>query len=87
MRLPFATVAREALRWGTSQREAAALVVATLIDVGLTTRDNPTMIVDQCKIRREVEKVRRKAAEGHATGGVFRRQRNRNTDCRRRGHF
>ena len=35
MRLPLPTVARKVMRWGTSQREAAALVTATLIDVGL----------------------------------------------------
>ena len=64
MRLSLLTVAREVTRWGISQTEAAALVTAALIDVGLVSRDNSTMIVDQYKIRREVEKVRRKATEG-----------------------
>ena len=35
MRLRLPTVAKEVMRWGTSQREAAALLTATLIDVGL----------------------------------------------------
>ena len=49
MRLPLSTVAREVMRWGTSQREAAALVTPTLIDVGLVSPEDPTMTVDQYK--------------------------------------
>ena len=51
MPLPLPTVAREVMRWGTTQREAAALVTATLIDVGLISPEDPTMTVDQHKIR------------------------------------
>ena len=52
MRLPLPTVAREVMRWSTSQREAAALVIATLFDVGLISPEDPTMTVDQNKIWR-----------------------------------
>ena len=49
------------MQWGTSQREAAALVTATLIDIGLISPEDPTMTVEQHKIRREVEKIRNSA--------------------------
>ena len=61
MRLRLPTVAKEVMRWGTSQRDAAALVTATLIDVGLISPEDPTIIVDQHKIRREVEKIKKSA--------------------------
>ena len=61
MRPPLPTVAREVMRWGTSHREAAELVTATLIDIGLISLNDPTMTVDQHKIRRKVEKIRKSA--------------------------
>ena len=57
IRLPLLTVARKVMRWGTSHRESATLVTATSIDVGLISPEDPTMTVDQHKIRREVEKI------------------------------
>ena len=49
---PIPTVAVEADRYGVSNRAAAAICTATLIDYGIITPDDRTNIVDQHKVRR-----------------------------------
>ncbi|XP_061717533.1 uncharacterized protein LOC133525257 [Cydia pomonella] len=54
----YATVARTLDRYGISDRAGAALVSATLQDIGLITRESSDNIVDRSKIRRMRSKAR-----------------------------
>lgn len=51
-------VAMEADRWSVSDRAAAAIATATLVDFGLVTQFDRTLIIDRHKIRRERENFR-----------------------------
>ena len=56
-RVKFTNLARESLRCDISARNAALIATATLIDVGLISKDDTSNIVDPCKVRREQERI------------------------------
>lgn len=53
MRTPLPNLAKEADRYGISDRAAASLATAVLIDVGFITKDNQSFVVDKSKVHRE----------------------------------
>ena len=53
-RLP--TLARECDRWGVSDRSAAALASAVLVDCGIIDAHDSSDVIDPSKIRRERQK-------------------------------
>lgn len=69
MRIPLPNLAMQADRFGVSDRAAAALATATLIDVGMITKDDDRLVIDRSKVRRERQKVRQSMKEGK--GGVI----------------
>lgn len=56
MELP--EVARIADRFGISDRAAAALATATLVDFEIISSDDKTFVIDRSKIRRHRKKLR-----------------------------
>ena len=59
-RLPsLTTTAREAMRRGISDRAAAAIATAVLIDFGIVKPDDLSCVIDRQRIRREKKKVRK----------------------------
>jgi hypothetical protein len=53
---PLANVAKCVLRYDVSVRAAAAIVNGALIDHGIVTPDDQSMIVDMNKMQREINK-------------------------------
>ena len=53
MRLRLNHVAREADRYGFSDRATAAICTALLCDLGLVTKTDQNIIIDKSKVRRE----------------------------------
>lgn len=60
---PIPTVALEADRYGVSNRAAAAICTAALIDYGIVTPDDRTNVVDHHKVWRARQKVRKSLKE------------------------
>ena len=60
MRLRLEHVAREADRYGLSDRATATICTALLCDIGLVTDTDQTMMIDKNKIRRERNVFRNK---------------------------
>ena len=60
MRLRLEHVAREADRYGLSDRATATICTALLCDIGLVNETDQTMIIDKNKIRRERNAFRNK---------------------------
>ena len=54
----------QADRFGVSDRAAAALATATLIDVGMIKKDDDRLVNDRSKVRRERQKVRQSMKGG-----------------------
>lgn len=48
----------QADRFGVSDRAAAAIATATLIDVGMIKKNNTRLVIDRSKVRRERQKFR-----------------------------
>ena len=65
------------MRWGVSDRAAAAIATAALIDLGLITSEDSSQVIDRMKVRRAKEKLRRtlnttfQAEESHLSGLYF----------------
>ena len=57
------TVARECDRYNVSNAAGAAIATATLIDYGLISPDDTTLIIDRCKLRRQRERLRTNLCE------------------------
>ena len=74
MRLRLEHVAREADRYGLSDRATATICTALLCDIGLVNETDQTMIIDKNKIRRERNAFRNKTIHCmyHAGYGVKR---------------
>ncbi|KAK0048904.1 hypothetical protein Bpfe_021670 [Biomphalaria pfeifferi] len=53
MRIPLPNLAKEADRYGISDRAAASLATAVLIDVGFITKQNQSFVIDKNKVHRE----------------------------------
>ena len=53
----FPLLAQTVLRYGTSNREAAAISSAVLVDLGIVNEKDNKMIIDHHKIHREKKKV------------------------------
>ena len=64
MRIPLPNLAMQADRFGVSDRAAAALATATLIDVGMIKKDDDRLVIDRSKVRRERQKVRQSMKGG-----------------------
>ena len=60
MRLRLNHVAREAGRYGLSDRAAATICTALLFDLGLVTETDQTIVIDKSKVRRERNMFRNK---------------------------
>ena len=60
---PIPTVALEADRYSVSNRAAAAICTATLIDYGIVTPDDHTNVVDHHKVWRARQKARKSLKE------------------------
>ena len=56
----FPLLAQTVLRYGTSNREAAAISSAVLIDIGIVNEKDNKLIIDHHKIHREKKKVMKK---------------------------
>jgi len=63
MRISLPTVAREVDRFGISNRAAASICTALLVDLGLVNENEQTMIIDTSKIRRQRQSLRNYVAE------------------------
>jgi DNA-binding protein YbaB len=59
MRISLPNVAMQADRFGVSDRAAAAIATATLIDVKAITNMNTELVIDKNKLRRERQKMRK----------------------------
>lgn len=65
-------VATECDRFGVSDRCAAAITSALLVDLGVVTESNRTLVVDRYKVRRAREKVRNELTErNRPKNGIF----------------
>ena len=64
MKIPLPNQAMQADRFGASERAAAALATATLIDVGTIKKDDNGLVIDRSKVRRERQKVRQSMKGG-----------------------
>ncbi|KAK0049303.1 hypothetical protein Bpfe_021191 [Biomphalaria pfeifferi] len=53
MQIPLPNLAKEADRYGISDRAAASLATAVLIDVGFITKQNQSFVIDKNKVHRE----------------------------------
>ena len=53
----FPTLAKVSLRYGASSMMTAALATAVLVDVGLVTEDNSSLVIDHHHIQRDRKKV------------------------------
>lgn len=53
VRIPLPNLAKEADRYGISDRAAASLATAVLIDVGFITKENQSFVIDKNKVHRE----------------------------------
>lgn len=65
--LPYVAVARTLDRFGISDRAGAAIVSATLQDIGMITKESAINVVDRSKIRRVRAKTRSTAIETQFT--------------------
>ena len=59
------TVAQEADRYGVSNRAAAALCTATLVDYGIINPNDETNVIDKQKVWRARQELRRELRERH----------------------
>lgn len=59
MRIPLQNLAKEADRYGISDRATASLATAVLIDFGIITKDDQSLVIDKNKVRRERIKLRK----------------------------
>ena len=59
MRVPLTNLAREADRFGISNRAAAAIATAVLIDLGVVTNTDQSKVIDKNKLKRERMKLRK----------------------------
>jgi hypothetical protein len=64
MRIPLPNLAMQADRFGVSDRAAAALATATLIDVGMIKKDDDRLVIDRSKVRRGRQKMRQSIKGG-----------------------
>lgn len=62
MRLNLREVPKIADRFGISDRAAAALATAVLVDFNLVTAEDASLVIDRSKIRRAREKLRKESA-------------------------
>jgi len=60
MRLPLPNLAKEADRYGISDRATASLATAVLIDIEIVTKEDQSLVIDKSKVRRERMKLRKK---------------------------
>ena len=63
MRVSLANLAREADRYGVSNRAAASLATAVLVDFGIVTNADRSKVIDKNKLRRERIKLRKQFQE------------------------
>ena len=70
---PLATMA--AIRGGVSQRTLANILSSYAVDLGLATKENPSLLVDHAKVgreqKREMERVTPKAEHWMRTSGIY----------------
>ena len=59
MRTSLPNLAMEVDRYGISDRAAAAIATAVLVDLGLVTEDDHSKVIDKNKIKRERRKARK----------------------------
>ena len=59
MRTPLSNLAMEAERFGISDRAAASLASAVLVDFGIITKEDASCVIDRSKVRRERSKLRK----------------------------
>ena len=59
MRHPLPVLARECDRWEVSDRSAAAIASAVLVDFGIINEQDSSVVIDPSKIRRERQKNRK----------------------------
>lgn len=59
MRISLPNLVKEADRYGISDRATASLATAVLIDVGIVTKDDQSLVIDKNKVRRERMKFRK----------------------------
>lgn len=64
MRLPLPHLAKEADRYGISDRAAASLATAVLIDVGFVSKEDQSFVIDKNKVHRERQKLRENLQRG-----------------------
>ena len=57
------TFARECDHYNVSNSAGAAIATATLIDYGIITPNDTSLIIDRCKLRRQREKLRTQLCE------------------------
>lgn len=55
--LEMLNVARQSIRYGVGLRATAAIATSALIDAGLITKDDKTLVIDHNKVKRAQEKV------------------------------
>lgn len=58
MRISLPNLAKEADRYGTSDGAAASLATAALIDIGIVTKEDQSLVIDKSKLRRERMKLK-----------------------------
>ena len=56
-------LARESIQYGVSVQATVSLATALLIDVGIITKDDSTMIIDKNKVQQAQDKVMKKMTE------------------------
>lgn len=66
--MPLPTVVKVCNRYGLSTRSAAAVAPAVLVDVGLVSTEDLTLVIDKNKIHRAVSKARAEASKD--IGGI-----------------
>jgi hypothetical protein len=59
MRVPLQHLAKEADRYGVSDRAAASLATAVLIDFGIVSKQDQSFVIDKNKVHRERVKLRK----------------------------
>ena len=59
VRVPLPNLAKEADRYGVSDRAAASLATAVLIDLGIVSKEDQSFVIDKNKVHRERVKLRK----------------------------
>jgi hypothetical protein len=72
MRIPLPNLVKEADKYGISDRATASLATAVLIDFGIVTKADRSLVVDNNKVHRERMKFRKSLQKGrsHSTENI-----------------